>query len=156
MKIIKGDIIAMAEKGEFDVLVHGCNCFNNMNVGFSKRVKKSFPVASIIDSRTGYGKKNKLGTYSGCMVDLREFDYRNGKKICILNAYVQYTLGNGAQLDYLALIKVFKKIKNDLKGFKIAFPLIGLGLSNFSNTKVLEIIDKELDGEDYCLIVDAI
>ena len=156
MKIIKGDIIAMAEKGEFDVLVHGCNCFNNMNVGFSKRVKKSFPVASIIDSRTGYGKKNKLGTYSGCMVDLREFDYRNRKKICILNAYVQYTLGNGAQLDYLALIKVFKKIKNDLKGFKIAFPLIGLGLSNFSNTKVLEIIDKELDGEDYCLIVDAI
>lgn len=156
MKIIKGDIIAMAEKGEFDVLVHGCNCFNNMNVGFSKRVKKSFPVASIIDSRTGYGKKNKLGTYSGCMVDLREFDYRNRKKICILNAYVQYTLGNGAQLDYLALIKVFKKIKNDLKGFKIAFPLIGYGLSNFSNTRVLEIIDKELDGEDYCLIVDSI
>ena len=155
MKIIKGDIITMAEKGDFDVLVHGCNCFNNMNSGFAKRVSKSFPVASIIDSRTGYGKKHKLGNYSGCLVDLREFDYRNRKKIYIINAYIQYTLGNGAQLDYLALTKVFKKIKVDLKGFKIAFPLIGFGLSNYSNTKVFKIIEKELEGEDYSLIVDA-
>ena len=156
MKIIKGDIIAMAERGEFDVLVHGCNCFNNMNSGFAKRVKSSFPLATIVDSNTGYGKKNKLGNYSGCLIDLREFDYRNKKKIFIVNAYVQYTLGNGAQLDYLALTKVFKKIKKDLSGFKIAFPIIGYGLSNYSNTRLCEIIDKELDGEDYSLIVDSI
>lgn len=155
MKIIKGDIIAMAQRGEFDVLVHGCNCFNNMNIGFSKKVKDAFPVASIIDSRTGYGKKNKLGLYSGCIIDLREFDYRNRKKIYIVNAYVQYTLGSGAQLDYLALTKVFQKIKVDLKGFKIAFPLIGFGLSNYSNTRVFEIIEKELAGEDFSLIIDT-
>ena len=53
----QGDIIAMTQRGEFDVLVHGCNCFNNMNIGFSKKVKDAFPIASIIDSRTGYGKK---------------------------------------------------------------------------------------------------
>lgn len=156
MKIIKGDIIAMAQRGEFDVLVHGCNCFNNMNIGFSKKVKDAFPVASIIDSRTGYGKKNKLGNYSGCLVDLREFDYRNRKKIYIINAYVQYTLGNGAQLDYSSLKKVFQKIKKDLSGFKIAFPLFGYGLSNTSNTTVFEIIEKELAGEDFSLIIDAI
>ena len=42
MKVIKGDIISMVQNGDFDVLVHGCNCFNNMNLGFAKKIKKNF------------------------------------------------------------------------------------------------------------------
>ena len=156
MKVIKGEIISMVQNGDFDVLVHGCNCFNNMNVGFSKQIKKEFPVSSLADGRTGYGKKYKLGTYSGCTVNLREYDYRINKKILILNAYIQYTLGDGATLNYLALSKVFQKIKKEFTGKKIAFPLIGLGLKNFSASKVCEIIDQELDGEDYSLVVNTI
>ena len=156
MKVIKGDIISMAQNGDFDILVHGCNCFNNMNLGFAKKIKKEFPVSSLADERTGYGKKYKLGTYSGCLVDLREFDYRINKKIIVLNAYIQYTLGDGAALNYLALSKVFQKIKNDFSGKKIVFPLIGLELKNFSASKVCETIEKELEGEDYTLVIDAV
>lgn len=156
MKVIKGDIISLVQNGEFDVLVHGCNCFNNMNVGFCKQIKKEFPVSFLVDGRTGYGKKYKLGTYSGCTVDLREYDYRINKKIIVINAYTQYTLGEGATLNYLALKKVFQKIKTDFTGRKIVFPLIGIELKNFSAGKVCEIIDKELDGEDYSLVVNTI
>ena len=118
MKVIKGDIISMVQNGDFDVLVHGCNCFNNMNLGFAKKIKKEFPVSSIADERTGYGKKYKLGTYSGCLVDLREFDYRINKKIIVLNAYVQYTLGDGASLNYLALCMVLHEWNSLLGSLK--------------------------------------
>lgn len=30
MKYILGDLIKMADTGDFDIIVQGCNCFNTM------------------------------------------------------------------------------------------------------------------------------
>ncbi len=30
MKMVKGDLLALADAGEFDIIMHGCNCFNVM------------------------------------------------------------------------------------------------------------------------------
>jgi len=39
---IKGNLITLAKKGEFDVIVHGCNCLNVMGAGIAKQIKKTF------------------------------------------------------------------------------------------------------------------
>lgn len=33
MKYIIGDLLKLADDGQFDVIVHGCNCFNTMGAG---------------------------------------------------------------------------------------------------------------------------
>ena len=35
MKVVKGNIFDLAEQGEFDVVVHGCNCFCTMGKGIA-------------------------------------------------------------------------------------------------------------------------
>jgi O-acetyl-ADP-ribose deacetylase (regulator of RNase III) len=70
MKIIKGDIIKLAQQGQFDVIVHGCNCFCTMGSGIAKAVKSCFPIAFQVDLKTQKGEKAKLGTYSSATVEM--------------------------------------------------------------------------------------
>ena len=42
MKTIKGDLIKLAQDGEFDVIVHGCNCMCTMSAGIAKQIKIIF------------------------------------------------------------------------------------------------------------------
>ena len=35
MNIVKGDLIKSAKEGQFDVIIHGCNCFNTMGAGIA-------------------------------------------------------------------------------------------------------------------------
>ena len=42
MKTVKGDLIHLALAGEFDVIVHGCNCYCTMGVGIAKTIKQKF------------------------------------------------------------------------------------------------------------------
>jgi len=39
MKIVNGDLIKMALAGEFDVIVHGSNCFCNFGAGIAKQIR---------------------------------------------------------------------------------------------------------------------
>jgi len=43
MKIVEGDLIKMALGGEFDLIVHGCNCFCTMGAGIAKTIREYFP-----------------------------------------------------------------------------------------------------------------
>lgn len=40
---IKGDLVNQAE--QFDVIVHGCNCFCTMNSGIAPQIRKNWPEA---------------------------------------------------------------------------------------------------------------
>ncbi len=35
LNIINGDLIDLAKNGNFDVIIHGCNCFRTMGVGIA-------------------------------------------------------------------------------------------------------------------------
>ena len=101
MKKIKGDLIKLALNGDFDVIVHGCNCFCAMGKGIALTIKKVFPEAYQADLKTVKGDKEKLGHYSSATVQ------RNGHQITVVNAYTQYNYGgSGIKADYGA-IKVF-------------------------------------------------
>ena len=81
MNIVTGDLIKLALEGNFDVIIHGCNCFGTMGAGIAKTIKAEFPEAYKADLATEKGDKSKLGTYSTAKVT------KNGHVITVVNAY---------------------------------------------------------------------
>jgi len=128
MRTIKGDLLKLFKDGQYDVIVHGCNCFNTMGAGIAKQVKEQFPKAYIEDCKTKKGDLNKLGTYT----------FSDG----IINAYTQYDYKGRNNVDYNAIKKVFEKINNDFKNKKIGIPKIGAGLAGGDWDTIKKIINK--------------
>ena len=113
MKTIKGDLIKLALVGEFDVLLHGCNCFNTMGAGIASQIRQVFPEAFRSDLATIKGDKNKLGTYS----------FAVSRGIIVVNCYTQYDYGTDKMnVDYEAIDKVMAKIAIDFKDKRIGIP----------------------------------
>lgn len=145
MKKVKGDLIRLAKQGKFDVIVHGCNCFNQMGAGIAAQISKEFPLAYEIDKKTQRGDRGKLGKYSSAKLD---------SGLTVVNAYTQYDYGSkGQHVDYEAMREVFKRIKQDFSGQRIGYPKIGAGLAGGDWEKIERIINEELEGEDHTLVI---
>jgi O-acetyl-ADP-ribose deacetylase (regulator of RNase III) len=147
MKTTQGDLILLAQKGHFDVIVHGCNCFNTMGAGIAKAIRDNFPAAFIADQQTARGDKSKLGT-----ITIAETDIAEGR-LTIVNGYTQYAYGRkGQKVDYEALRQVFKRVKEVFSGQRIGYPAIGAGLAGGDWQTIARIIDEELNGEDHTYV----
>ena len=126
MKSIRGNLLALARSGRFDVIVHGCNCRHAMGAGIAKQIKDSFPEAWAADLATPAGAE-KLGQISSAETDC------DGHHLTVVNAYTQDDWqGDGVLLDY---------------GAKI-----GAGLARGDWSKIAAIIDEELAGETHTLV----
>lgn len=144
MKYIHGDLVKMAKKGEFDVVVHGCNCFCNMGAGIAKTIRIHFPLAYAVDKNTEHGDKTKLGTIS----------VANDIRCIVVNAYTQYGFGgNKANVDYNAIKNCFIEIKKKFSGKKIGIPKIGAGLAGGDWDKIESIIDEIMKDEDVTCVL---
>lgn len=129
MRTVKGDLLKLFKDGRYDIIVHGCNCFNTMGAGIAKQIKQQFPKAFIEDCKTKKGDLNKLGTYT----------FSDN----VVNAYTQYEYGRGkTNVDYNAIKKVFTKINEDFKGKKVGIPKIGAGLAGGDWDTIKKIINK--------------
>ena len=147
MKIIQGDLVAMAQQGQFDVIVHGCNCFCAMGAGIAKSIRRAFPQAYEADLKTRKGDKSKLGSISWAKIPL------DAKNLFVVNAYTQYRFSwKGKDVDYEAIRNAFREIKKQFSGLKIAYPAIGAGLAGGDWEIIAEIIEEELLGEDHYFI----
>ena len=147
MKTLKGDLIQLAIDGEFDVIIHGCNCFCTMGAGIAKAIKLKFPEAYNADLQTEKGDKSKLGTLS-----FAESETQNGTLI-IVNGYTQFDWrGNGKKADYDAIRTVFKTVKEKFSGQRIGYPAIGAGLAGGDWNRISEIIEQELNGEHHTFV----
>ena len=87
MKTISGDLIHLAKSGDFDLIVHGCNCFCTMGPGIAKAIKAVFPAACDADLATAKGDRSKLGTCTFAVID------QNGAPLVLVNAYTQFDTG---------------------------------------------------------------
>jgi len=147
MNIVNGNLIEMALKGEIDVIVHGCNCFNTMGAGFARQIRQAFPSAYEQDRRyTVKGDRNKLGMYSQADDD----------GVIIVNGYTQYAYGlneSTRYVDYDAVRSVFKRVKEEFGNLRIGYPKIGVGLANGDWEVIKAIIDEELEGCDHTLVI---
>jgi O-acetyl-ADP-ribose deacetylase (regulator of RNase III) len=147
-KSVEGDLVRESLNGQYDVLIHGCNCMNAMGSGIAKSIKDVFPEAYLADQQTRKGDKSKLGTYTHAKVN------RNGNEIIIVNAYTQFKWGRENELyaDYEAIRKVFKQIALDFPGKRVGIPRIGAGLSNGCWVTVSNIISTAMKNCDLTLV----
>ena len=143
LKFIEGDLIEMAKNKEFDVIIHGCNCFNTMGAGIALQIKRNFKPAYEVDQKTKKGDKKKLGTYTYAEVD----------GVTIVNAYTQYKFSKDIDdINYWAVRQVMRKISRDFKGKKMGYPMIGAGLAGGDWDLISLIIHEEFQGENHTLV----
>lgn len=147
MELHYGNLLEMAKEGKFDVIVHGCNSFHTMGAGIAKYIKQDFPEAYAADKATGYGDKNKIGTFSEAQIE------RNGNKFVILNAYTQYKYGGGVDnFEYDSFPELLQSIKAKYGDKRIGLPLIGCGLADGDEPRILQMIKDNLEGVNYSLV----
>ena len=134
MKIVKGDLLTMGKNNEFDIIIHGCNCFNMMGAGIAAQISQQFPDAQMADNETLRGDPGKLGTYTVGM----------SGRLVILNCYTQFgvsSTGNDV-FEYTAFQRVLDKIAHRFGKWRIGLPLIGMGLAGGDEGRILPMIER--------------
>lgn len=151
MKYINGNLIDLALREEFQVIIHGANCQTTMSAGIALQIKNNFPEAFKADLDCKLAPEEKLGTKSMYFVLPNSIKYG----FAILNAHTQLTWrGRGVLVDYKALRKCFKKIKYRFPSdFKIAYPKIDAGLAGGDWAIISNIIDEELEGRNHTCVI---
>ena len=144
MKIVTGNLLTLAEQGEFDVIVHGCNCLNVMGAGIALPISKLYPAAYEADQRTARGDYNKLGNFTSAQVTTKTDPIRS---FTIVNAYTQFTCfhddPNHDLFEYEAFILILQKLhKRFGRNIRYGFPLIGCGLARGNKEIVMQILEK--------------
>lgn len=134
MNIVKGDLLDMGKNVEFDIIMHGCNCFNTMGGGIAYQIANRFPDARLADEETVRGDAGKLGTYTIGM----------DGRLVILNCYTQYGMSRDGKdvFDYLAFERVLEKIAYRFGKWRIGLPLIGMGLAGGDAERILPMIEQ--------------
>ena len=139
LQYASGNLLDMAERGEFDCILHGANCFNTMGGGIAYQIAERYPEAVLADQATKRGDFNKLGGYSSAGVT------RNGNSFNIVNAYTQYGFANHDNPDafeYYAFGLILRKISHYKKAdilHKIGMPEIGCGLAGGNRDRIFGI-----------------
>lgn len=144
---IEGNLITLANKGVFDVIVHGVNCFCRQKSGLAPQMVEAFKTDTFpLEFAYRSGDINKLGQI--------DFKYvREG--LAVVNAYTQYKIKKFNDedyhytttenpFDYEALTLCLRKMNDIFKGNHIGLPQIGSHLAGGDWNLIKSIIQKEL------------
>lgn len=143
-RIIYGDLIGLANAGHFDVVINPANCFHKMGAGFAGQVRKVWPEVYQRDLETPKGYLKKLGSISSTTLP---------SGLIVVNGYTQFKYSRTEEVvDYSAIESVFRIIKEDYSGKRIAYPMVGAGLARGNWTRIKLSIDKILSGENHTLV----
>lgn len=141
MKTVKGNLITLAEQGEFDVIVQGCNCFETMGSGIAREIREKYPLAYQADlDYSVSGDYSKLGNYSVML----------GKEVRvpfdIVNAYTQYDFSRGHDVfEYVSFAMILQKLAYEYPLARVGFPMIGCGLAGGNEPRIMAMIQKFSD-----------
>jgi O-acetyl-ADP-ribose deacetylase (regulator of RNase III) len=133
LNVIKGDLLALGKDNTFDIILHGCNCFNVMGGGIAAQIAQTFPDAHLADQETVRGDAGKLGTYTIGM----------DGRLVILNCYTQYGISRDGQdvFEYTAFQRVLEKIQYRFGKWRIGLPLIGMGLAGGDAERIIPMVE---------------
>ena len=147
MRTVQGDLLDLALAGDFDVIVHGCNCQCRMAKGIALSIKNQFPEAYRADLATVPGDRSKLGGFTCATI------VRGTQRFTIINAYTQFHWqGTGVLADYEAIRRVFRAIKTRFSGCHIGYPKLGAGLAGGDWEIISAITREELSGENHTYV----
>lgn len=140
LKHASGDLIALAKDGQFDVIVHGCNCFCTMGSGIAGQVREQIPDAYSVDQYTVRGDYNKLGTYTKA-----QHEFKNGARIAVVNAYTQYDFNRGGDnndmFEYSSFALILQKLAHEYPRSRMGFPYIGMGLAGGDQETIIGMLE---------------
>lgn len=142
LKHMKGNLLDLAEAGEFDIVVQGCNCFNTMGGGIAKEIRNRYREVAEVDWETEQGDYNKLGTWTEgyAWYNQRGDDADN---FIIINAYTQYNMSTSQDVfEYGAFELILKKLVRRYPGKNFGFPYIGMGLARGDKTRILPMLEE--------------
>lgn len=136
MNVIKGDLLKRARAGDFNVIVHGCNCFETMGSGIARQIREEYPEAYEADKNYSFaGDYNKLGNYSVML----------GKSFNIINAYTQFGFNRGGQnedvFEYTSFDMILQKLAHQYPTCKFGFPFIGMGLAGGDAERIVASLE---------------
>ena len=138
----QGDLLALAEAGKFDIIVHGCNCQNTMGSGIAKQIKDKYPEAFQADCQYDLEIGNmyrvlKLGNFSKTKV----FSKSN---FIIINAYTQFHyLPRGIDhFDYASFAVILEKLEHFYGNYDFGFPYIGMGLAGGDSDRIFDMLEE--------------
>lgn len=136
LKHAKGNLLDMAERGDFDVIVHGCNCFNTMGGGIAREIRERFPQAAQADNNTKQGSYMKLGNWTSASVVSPDHSFT------IINAYTQYNMSRGDDVfEYVAFNLILQKLVRLYGTYSIGLPYIGMGLAGGDADYIIQQIE---------------
>jgi O-acetyl-ADP-ribose deacetylase (regulator of RNase III) len=131
----KGNLLDMAENGNFDVIIQGCNCFNTMGGGIAREIAERYPIVASVDMETIKGDYNKLGNYTEC-------DAGEKNRFTVINAYTQYNMSKGTDVfEYPAFELILQKICYKYGKLRIGLPYIGMGLAGGDKEVIMEQLE---------------
>lgn len=139
MQKIKGNLINLALEGEFDVIVHGCNCQNTMGSGIAREIKRRIPQAYAADTEAFKSGIVQLGFYSQAEVRNHYFD-----PFVVINAYTQYHYlpRNKDHFDYVGFKDILNNLADEFGGRNYGFPYIGMGLAGGNKDKIMTLLEE--------------
>lgn len=159
---INGDLIALALKGNFDVIAHGCNCMSNMGAGIAVQMNRYFDC-SLFEMETWGPNIHKLGCIDYEVFALDSYTHYPVRykgsveglpELTVVNAYTQYYPSVRTKpLDYEALTLCLRKINHTFKGKRIGLPMIGAGLAGGDWSRIKTIIMSELKDCDVTVVI---
>jgi O-acetyl-ADP-ribose deacetylase (regulator of RNase III) len=132
LKHTKGNLLDLAEAGEFDIVVQGCNCFNTMGGGIAREIRERYPMAALVDDETLKGDYLKLGNWTTAFTG----------KFLIVNAYTQYNMSQGTDVfEYTAFQLILEKLAFTYPGKRFGLPYIGCGLAGGDKDIIIPMIE---------------
>jgi O-acetyl-ADP-ribose deacetylase (regulator of RNase III) len=140
LKHTKGNLLDLAEAGEFDIVVQGCNCFNTMGGGIAREIRERYPEVAAVDAKTKKGDYNKLGNWTEHMAIGRHREPQS--YYTIINAYTQYNMSRGTDVfEYNAFQLILEKLTFAFPGKRFGLPYIGMGLAGGNKDVIIEQIE---------------
>lgn len=136
LKYAKGNLLDMAENGDFDVIIQGCNCFNTMGGGIAREIAQRYPHVADVDKETLRGDYMKLGNWTSAAVVAPEYRFE------LINAYTQYNMSRGMDVfEYMSFKLILQKMLHYHGHKRIGFPYIGMGLAGGDSDYIISQID---------------
>lgn len=142
--VTKGNLLELAERGKFDIIVHGCNCQNTMGSGIAKQIKDKYPDAFQADYEydleLGDRRYNKLGNYTVSKIFSKSNFY-------IVNAYTQFHyLPRGVNhFEYASFAVILQKLAHFYGNYDFGFPYIGMGLAGGDADRIMTMLEEFAD-----------
>lgn len=155
MKQITGNLLDMFDEGKFDIIIHGCNCWNAMDGGIAAQIAGRYPKVEAADNATRESDVGKMGNFIPVWLSPKWLSWFVTPTI-VINAYTQYNPGRDGNL--LAVEQAFLNIEkylynNGLSDLRIGIPAIGCGIAGLEWSQVERRLDAICGDLDITLVV---